>query len=414
MQDFTNEDFASNDDMRYFVISFGEHRVEDGKTSRVYLALCRKDGTYMMERMDGYMEEWDRVMTLDLLKLPDDINGVRLHKAIHFQKTALNRWQDGIFHNEGSDWTVWNIEGENMVIFVIGGNSTGKSHFIRQNFKDSEYTVLDVYDCQQRIREDKRFHGLSEWEKMFQANELLKTDIVNLVRQGKDVVVEQTFFRALRRIGYVEAVREVSRKIPIVIYVMMPSDEQLWQNCAKRAEDTGANPKYVYERIKRELSEIFEFPNPAEGFSRIYEVSDAGITERMDEPDWTRIEQAQKELLSEAEERQNKKEERKRQEKLIQEMEHIRFWHYCEVCGKKELLTAEAAFEQGWDYPPKMGQFRNFLTARKCGNCSIADTLCFKLLSGQKTFSDLSADERETLERIKNEPESLLPSEDET
>lgn len=27
--------------------------------------------------------------------------------------------------------------------------------------------------------------------------------------------------------------------------------------------------------------------------------------------------------------------------------------HICEVCGKKEILTPEEAFEQGWDYPQK-------------------------------------------------------------
>lgn len=237
----------------------------------------------------------------------------------------------------------------------------------------------------------------------------MKADIVELVRQGKDVVAEQTFFRALRRIGYVEAIREVSRKIPIVIYVMMPSDEQLWQNCEKRAEDTGENPKYAYKQIKRELSEVFEFPNPAEGFSRIYEVLDNRIIERIDEPDWTRIEQAKKELLAEDEKRQKKREKKERREKLIQEMEHIRFWHYCEVCEKKELLTADEAFEQGWDYPPKMGQFR-IVFPRTCGNCCMFGTLYLKLISGD---FNLSADEKETWERINNEPESLLPSEDE-
>lgn len=410
VQDFRNGIF---DDKRYFLISFGKDTLEDGCASRTYLAVRGKDGKYIMEPAEGYMEERSGGTVLDLLKLPTDINGVRLHKASRFRRTVLNRWQEGVFRSEGSGRTAWNMEGGNMVIFVIGANSTGKTHFIERNFKDPGYTVLNIYDYQQRMRKDDGLRGSSEWERLFQANELLKEDIVDLVRQGKDVVVEQTFFRALRRIGYVEAIREISRKISIVVYVMMPSVEQLRKNCEKKAEDTGGNPEYAYDRVKRELSEVFEFPNSAEGFSRIYEVSDGGITERMDDPDWTRIEQAKKELLDEAEERQKQREKKERREKLIQEMNHIRFIHRCEVCKKRELLTADEAYEQGWDYPPKMGQFRNFLTPRTCGNCSIADTLCFKLMSGKATFSDLSADEKETLEYIKNEPENLLPSEDE-
>ena len=31
--------------------------------------------------------------------------------------------------------------------------------------------------------------------------------------------------------------------------------------------------------------------------------------------------------------------------------------HICEVCGKTEILTPEEAFNDGWDYPPRMGGF---------------------------------------------------------
>lgn len=31
--------------------------------------------------------------------------------------------------------------------------------------------------------------------------------------------------------------------------------------------------------------------------------------------------------------------------------------HICEVCGKTEIMTPEKAFNEGWDYPPKMGVF---------------------------------------------------------
>lgn len=35
--------------------------------------------------------------------------------------------------------------------------------------------------------------------------------------------------------------------------------------------------------------------------------------------------------------------------------------HICEVCGKTEILTPEEAFNDGWDYPPRMGGFRENL-----------------------------------------------------
>ena len=43
--------------------------------------------------------------------------------------------------------------------------------------------------------------------------------------------------------------------------------------------------------------------------------------------------------------------------KLIESMKKRPFWHYCEVCGKKEYITAEQAYMSGWDYPPHIGMF---------------------------------------------------------
>jgi len=298
-----------------------------------------------------------------------------------------------------------------MVIFVIGANCTGKSRFIERNFMGSGYTVLNVCDYQDRVEEDKELRDLPLFEKLLQANEMLKADIVGLVRRGQDAVVEQTFFRALRRIDFVDSIREASEDVPVEVYVMTPSEEQLWLNCVRRAEGSGGDPKPMYDRIRSEISEIFEFPNPAEGFSRIYAVSGDEAAERREAPDWTIVEKARAELREEAEERAEKQAAAERHMRLIEETKRIRFWHYCEVCGKKELLTADEAFEQGWDYPPGIYSFR-LLTPRKCGDCPITETLSIKLITGQKKLSELTDSERETLKRIQNEPESLIPTED--
>jgi len=53
----------------------------------------------------------------------------------------------------------------------------------------------------------------------------------------------------------------------------------------------------------------------------------------------------------------------KRNENVVMEhtlfnMNTRKFWHYCEVCGKKAYLTAEEAYGLGWDYPPENGNIR--------------------------------------------------------
>jgi len=87
------------------------------------------------------------------------------------------------------------------------------------------------------------------------------------------------------------------------------------------------------------------------------------------------------------------------------------FWHYCEVCGKKEFLTAQQAFESGWDYPPHIGHF-GLLGPRTCGGCQLIDTLFWKTNTSGKLpivcEGELTPEELVTWRRIKGEPESLL------
>ena len=96
-------------------------------------------------------------------------------------------------------------------------------------------------------------------------------------------------------------------------------------------------------------------------------------------------------------------------------MKERKFWHYCEVCGKKEFVTAKEAFNDGWDYPPNIGQF-GMLGPRTCGVCQIKDTLFWKInASGGLPVvleNNLSREVLATWHRINGEPESLLVDED--
>ncbi|MDR2538841.1 MAG: hypothetical protein LBC43_04310 [Bifidobacteriaceae bacterium] len=85
--------------------------------------------------------------------------------------------------------------------------------------------------------------------------------------------------------------------------------------------------------------------------------------------------------------------------------------HICEVCGKDQILTPEEAFEQGWDYPPKMGEF-GIVSPRTCETCSIKDTLWWELATNEDRPSDTDKVKQrklETAHRIKAEPMSILP-----
>ena len=83
--------------------------------------------------------------------------------------------------------------------------------------------------------------------------------------------------------------------------------------------------------------------------------------------------------------------------------------HVCEVCGKTKIMTPEQAFNEGWDYPPRMGAF-GVLSPRTCGDCTIEGTLWMAVQSEKiKTLEDMTPEQRVVLARIQNEPASIMP-----
>jgi len=297
------------------------------------------------------------------------------------------------------------------VIFVIGATASGKTTFIRDHFSDDRDTViLNVYDYQQSAYKEAGFGKQvplgQEFKCLYKANENLLIDIIDTLQNGKNVVVEQTLYKAKRRIAYIDAIRNAVENITIAVYVMRPSDS-VWEAyiIERKLIDS-------IQRLRANAKEI-EFPNPSEGFDSIYEVVDDVIKLRMDEPKPEIVEPARKEILEEAEELRKENEKIKAKADLLESMNSRPFWHYCECCGKKAFITSKEAFDAGWDYPPQLGTF-GFLGPRTCGKCSITDTLWWKVQQQELPIvieKDLTAEELKTWRRIKKEPESLLEEE---
>lgn len=287
------------------------------------------------------------------------------------------------------------------LIFVIGANASGKSHFIRKHYQDKDAEMLNIYDYQMRLDEwNYDFNGL------MRANNELLGDIMAHLSQGRDVVVEHTLYKAKRRIAYIDEIRK-QFDVTIEFYVMCPSDARWEQNLARR-ELTGG-----LQRYKRDASAI-EFPNAAEGIDAIYEVVDDEIRLRMDAATPEILDPAREELRKESEKIRMEEEKAQKRTELLESMKKRKFWHYCEVCGKKEYMTAKEAFDAGWDYPPDMGYF-GLLGPRTCGDCLLKDTLFWKIHTegGLPIVLEdcLSPEELIVWRRIKGEPESLLTEE---
>lgn len=292
------------------------------------------------------------------------------------------------------------------IIFIIGAPATGKSYFIKKKYGQQNFEILNVYDYQQRVYDENGIGNHISFEMHFkcllQANELLLEDIVKNLNNGKDIVVEQTLYKAKRRIAYIDEIRKIP-DVKIEIYVMTPSDE-LWQSNLKKRKLPGEFEAYKRKEI--------DFPNVSEGFDSIYAVVDGEVRLEMNPPIPEILETGRNELIKEKEKLRLEDEAKSKKQALIKSMHTRRFWHYCEVCSKKELLTAKEAYNLGWDYPPSIGLF-GVLSPRTCGSCSMADTIYMKLLTGEIKMSNLTEKQIETITRIQGEPFTLLPLEDE-
>lgn len=295
------------------------------------------------------------------------------------------------------------------VKFVIGAAASGKTTFIKNHFSEDKNTIiLNVYDYQQAAYKKMEEFGcisfMEEIECLKNANEAILVDIIEALKEKKNVVVEHTLYKTKRRIAYIDAIRKAIKNINIEVYVMCPTDS-VWEKYINKR-------KLNVSEIKAQKNEI-EFPNPVEGFNKIYQVIDGDIRLRMDTPNYEIVKNAYKDLEEEAQKLKKDKEKREQRLALIESMNTRPFWHYCEVCGTKVFCTAQEAFDAGWNYPPQIGHFK-LLGPRNCGKCSIMDTLFLKVQKQKFPIvieKTLTEEELKTWNRIKNEPESLLEEE---
>lgn len=86
-----------------------------------------------------------------------------------------------------------------------------------------------------------------------------------------------------------------------------------------------------------------------------------------------------------------------------------KYRYICEVCGKEKVLTPNEAYLDGWDYPPKTGMF-GILSPRTCPDCPIDQTLWWRFMKNDTILSDKDI---EIINRIQNEPGSILVKETE-
>ena len=136
------------------------------------------------------------------------------------------------------------------IIFVMGIAGSGKSTYIKDNFKD--FTVVDLFDFQ------KHCYTFEDcWKSYMDAKDAL----INAIKENKDVVLEHTLLRAERRKIYIDAVREITDN-PIEIILINPEFDIL----VKRNKERNI---YVSDDYLKQNLDVLEIPTESEGFDKV-------------------------------------------------------------------------------------------------------------------------------------------------
>ena len=133
-----------------------------------------------------------------------------------------------------------------MITIVMGPPCAGKSTFIKKNFPDAK--VIDLFDYQKDC-----FTEADVWH----SYEVCAAKLQKAIKENKEVVLEHTLLKAIRRKYYVDKIREVTDE-NINIVCLIPSAKVLKERCKKR--------KTSYNSMNLE---ILEKPKKKEGFSEI-------------------------------------------------------------------------------------------------------------------------------------------------
>lgn len=135
--------------------------------------------------------------------------------------------------------------------FVIGPPCAGKSHFIKNVFKDA--VVVDLWEFQKDIPVFTRENLAESYTNTLNA-------LTEAIEDNPDseIVLEHTLLKAIRRQPYIEAVRELTDE-PINCFVLRPYKDIYKKLCKMR--------KTLYDPIGIDM---LENPTAKEGFENIY------------------------------------------------------------------------------------------------------------------------------------------------
>lgn len=132
----------------------------------------------------------------------------------------------------------------------MGIPGSGKSEYIKRNYSDAK--IIDLYDFQK--------DNCCTINEIFKSYEDCLDALKNACMQDKDIVLEHTMLKAIRRKPYIDAVKEAGLQLDIIL--ILPDLKIIEERKKKRGIFVST------EMIEEEL-DLLEKPTAEEGFDYI-------------------------------------------------------------------------------------------------------------------------------------------------
>lgn len=138
------------------------------------------------------------------------------------------------------------------ITIVMGIPCSGKSTYIKDTYQDREIFDLKAYQDKKTVLNVKT---------VLESYEECQNDFINAIKAGKDVVLEHTLLKVMRRKSYIDAIRELTDEPVELVFIDPEYDVHI-----KRIEEVGIPfpEDYLNEHL-----EILERPTLDEGFGPI-------------------------------------------------------------------------------------------------------------------------------------------------
>lgn len=156
------------------------------------------------------------------------------------------------------------------VVFVIGLPRSGKSSFIKENFKEAK--ILDIWDYQHQS--DSYIETVDGYMEILK--DLIHEIVINeeYAEEPSTIVLEHTLIKSYRRPLYIAAIQSMCGQynLDIDCYYTYPTAKQYTYMYYK---DNGWDLDAMFDyRVQgsQSLLNQFDIPSKEEGFSNIYKI----------------------------------------------------------------------------------------------------------------------------------------------